>query len=239
MALELSLESAQDLIQERHPEQKNILSLFSAPLNQLNQKQLEEARLLLLDSLFSEEGDDSAIAYEHYHLPVLIASADAPETPILLEAWSRSALYMTYNLVLLASDNRSAGALDIDFAECPEARSHLCVRSLDQAQTQLLLEGVSTYLPSQEPHLYLALQPQEPQLIEAMANGFLGLSLYPRLGLEDGHNGFLLEAAHAGLNARTLAYQLIDVLEEGDGDWEMLQDIAARGQRTARREIHV
>lgn len=240
MALELSLVSSQDIIREKHPEQKNILSLFSAPLNQLSLKQLEEARLLLLDSLFDEDSDANGIAYEHYHLPMLVTATEIAEAQPLLEAWSRSALYMSYNLVLLIPAATPAKEVESLLESQPDARGHFCVRALDQAQSQLLIEAVADYLPVQEPHLYVSLQPGDAHLFDAMAKGFLGLSLHERLGLQDGHNGYLLDVpAWPRINPRTLAYQLIDILEDGEGDWEVLQEVAQRGQCFARREIHV
>ncbi|MEZ0372880.1 MAG: hypothetical protein ACAI44_27560 [Candidatus Sericytochromatia bacterium] len=234
MALDLSLISAQEIIRQRHPEQQGIINIFSAPLSQLNFSELEEARLLLLDSLYDVNAQDlsSGISYTHYHLPVLMTAADLTSARPLVEAWIRSALFLSYNLVLLPPSASDTSAFDELLKAFPEAQSHFCLRALDRAEIPLLMDAVSMYLPAQEPHMYVGLEAGDPQLLDAMASGFLGLSLYPRLGFQDGHNGFLLESSLP----RTMAYQLVEILEDPERDWEILQRIAYRGQNYAKTE---
>ncbi|PKL77737.1 MAG: hypothetical protein CVV27_04645 [Candidatus Melainabacteria bacterium HGW-Melainabacteria-1] len=235
MALDLSLISAHDIIRQRHADQQDVIQIFAAPLSQLNTRELEEARLMLLDSLFESNSDSltGGISYAHYHLPILMCATEPAHATPLLQAWTRSGLFLSYNLVLLVPESADPSCLAPLLEATPDAINHLCLRSLERNEAQLLMEAVTTYLPVQEPHLYLSLQASDTQLLEAMASGLLGLSLYPRLGLRDGHNGFLLE----GLQPRTLAFQLIDLLEDPERDWEILQEIAQRGQQMARREL--
>ncbi len=235
MALDLSLISAQDIIRKRHAHQQDVIRMFSAPLSQLNARELEEARLMLLDSLYAEEPEmpTSGISYDHYHLPILMCSAAVTTAQPLVEAWVRSALYMSYNLVLLVPESTDTAALKPLIDAHPEAASHLCLRSLERVETQQLAEAIAAYLPVQEPHLYLALEAEDKQLLDAMACGFLGLSLHERKGFLDGKNGFLLE----GAVPRTLAYQMIEILEDPESDWEMLQKVAENGQTYARQEL--
>lgn len=235
MALDLSLISAQDIICKRHANQQDVIRIFSAPLTQLNARELEEARLMLLDSLYDEDPETpaSGISYDHYHLPILMCSAQTDTAQPLLEAWIRSALYMSYNLVLLVPEADDTASLKPLIDAFPDAATHLCVRSLEQAESQQLAEAIAAYLPVQEPHLYFSLKADDRLMLDAMSCGFLGLSRTERPGLKDGKNGFLIE----GKSSRTLAFQLIDVLEGSESDWEQLQKIASNGQTFARREL--
>lgn len=214
------------------------VKMFAVPFN--SPREQEDAHLYLLDSLFTESarflGD--GISYQHYHLPILMSSGELEVSKCLVEAWIRSGFFYLYNLVLLVPEEPQALEQSENlrhwFKIFPEAAQHLCLFQADITQAQNLMESIAAYLPVQEPHLYFALGATDSQLLPAMACGFLGLSYYPRLGLTDGKNSFLIQS----LQASTLACQLIETFDSSRFDWEQLQQIASSGQTFARKTLN-
>lgn len=178
----------------------------------------ETAALAVLDSLFGEA--PSQIALTHYHMPILMTRARGAHLLHLAEAWAKSGLFYSYNLVLLGDVSDDLSDL---MATVPEALEHLAVYSGDAG---LLQQSISTYLSSQDPHLYFCDASDDADCVQAAKNRFLVFSLAELSWLVHERNGFRVQ----GQSARALAQEIIGILESAEHDWETLQYLALQGQ---------
>lgn len=193
-------------------------ALFSMPISAESSLLSEAAALDALDSLFGD--GPSQIAVAHYHMPILMTRARGVHLLHLVEAWAKSGLFYSYNLVLLAD---TADDLPDFMAEHPEALTHLAIYTGD---TGLLQQSITTYLSSQDPHLYFCDASDDGDCVQAAKNRFLVFSLAELSWLVHERNGFRVQAQ----SARALAQELIGILESVEHDWETLQQLALQGQ---------
>ena len=107
--------------------------------------------------------------------------------------------------------------------EHPEALEHLAIYTGD---TGLLQQSITTYLSSQDPHLYFCDASDDADCVQAAKNRFLVFSLAELSWLVHERNGFRVQAQ----SARALAQELIGILESVEHDWETLQQLALQGQ---------
>ena len=93
------------------------------------------------------------------------------------------------------------------------------------------MAAIQTYLPCQEPHSYLRLEPHDPWMQSAMRLGLLALSAHSTAAISLSSSrsercGFLVDYQ----SPRTLARELHTLLFY---DWEELRHVAANGQQWA------
>lgn len=205
-------------------------TLCAVPLNTAaTEEAFQEAQMLsALHTLFGES--EGTIAPLHYAMPVLMTGARGAVLEHLLEAWVMSGLFYSYNIVL------SGEPEEIETLQ-QQVLSQTCFRLYPQAiehvafyagETAVLQGALVRFLSNQEPHLYFCAASEDTLCRQAVAQGFLVFSLAELPWLRHQHNGFALTAG----NARHLALQLIQILENPDYDWESLQYIAHRAQKS-------
>ncbi len=216
MALDLNLSAPEGITES-----------VSKQFQELSAVQVNEARLHILDTLYDSDGSqiNQAISAEYYHYPVILLQGDSTQTDLQIEAWIRSALYYSYNLVLLTQNplSKSSQAL---LNDNPNALKHLAIRAYKNQESKLLAAAIPQYIPSQEPHIYLTQAPADRHLKQAMRSGFLAISLVPQTIIHDGQNGFILEVT----TARALTHGLLQILDNSEYDWTYLQDCIINAQ---------
>lgn len=222
MALEMNLSVPEHMLNSQMRK-----SLSKIPLQAMTSEQEDEARLQILDTIFDPDGShlNQGISAEHYHLPILFLQNNASQSELVLEAWIRSALFHSYNLVLISQVPLSAKTQQL-LKETPQAREHLAIRAYATAESQCLQAAIPQFIPTQEPHLYLCQNQVDQHLKHAMQAGFLAISTVQQALIQDHHDGFILEAN----SARALAQGLLEILENAEYDWTYLQDCVFNAQ---------
>lgn len=208
----------------------NANALCSVPLNTaVTEESFQEAQMLsALHALFGEA--EGVISPRHYDMPVLMTGARGEVLEHLLEAWVMSGLFYNYNIVLSGEPEKMKALQQQVFSQTcfrlyPQAIEHVAFYTGDVLRLQ---GALVRYLSNQEPHLYFCAETEDALCRQAVAQGFLVFSLTAFSWLRHQDNGFLLSAG----NARHLALQLIQILENPDYDWESLQYIAQRAQKS-------
>lgn len=178
--------------------------------------------LACLSSLFG--GGEQQIAPEHYHLPLFMTALKGVALDRLLEAWVLSGLFYDYNLVVLASpDDKQTRQCHVAQHPClnkyPQALEHLAVYD---DNVPALQRGIAQYLNGQMPPFYFCEGTQDPFCAQAVQEGFLIIALDDLPWIQHDQNGFIFSVD----SAKTLALQLIQVLENPVYDGELLQAMA-------------
>lgn len=204
-------------------------TLCAVPLNPTHESVPEADMLSALHAIFGHTED--TIDPVHYAMPILMTAARGDVLEQLLEAWVMSGLFYSYNIVLSAATRQEIQRLQTQvfsqtcFRLYPQAMEHVAF----YAESLLpLQQGVVRFLSNQEPHLYFCAEAQDTLCQCAAQQGFLVFSLAELPWLRHQHNGFML---HPG-NARHLALQLIQILENPENDWEFLLDMTQRAQES-------
>jgi len=165
----------------------------------------------------------------------------------LFEAWSRSVINQTYNLLLVGGNLKNPAAEERELLEqfdrIMEKADHLRGRfchlgALPNREVRLLERSVIESLPVQTPHVYLCSSLKEEfgiSILEAMVAGFLIIA--PRQGgvgsyIQYGRNGFLIDTVDVPSLQRGMESILL-------ADIPFLWEVAREGMQYARETFSI
>ncbi|UCE11014.1 MAG: glycosyltransferase family 1 protein [Candidatus Thorarchaeota archaeon] len=211
----------------------------------------EEDASIYPDLLISHEGDYQLNPSQLGRPIILNAGRLHPMKGqhYLVEAWIRSSLNQSYNLVLVGGNlnNPTPEELSIikrieELMESrPELKGQFChIPAVQNPKVRLLEQSIMSSIKNDLPNLYVCSSFKEEfgiSILEGMAAGFLTFA--PRRGgvsdyIKDGNNGFLIRTDDAE-SIRTDIEAVLQHYERKDS----LHEIASRGKQFARERLDI